>query len=99
MEGPFDQYDEHTFSSSVEPVLEALAAGAKRLGATVKAMDCALADEDGEITLFLPSHNRGESSVRINEVVCFLIDSAFCSTNVLTRRALPASERPESTCA
>lgn len=33
--------------------------------ATVKAMDCALADEDGEITLFLPSHNRGESSVRI----------------------------------
>lgn len=41
MEGPFDQYDEHTFSSSVEPVLEALAAGAKRLGATVKAMDVA----------------------------------------------------------
>ena len=36
MEGPFDQYDEHTFSSSVEPVIEALAAGAKRLGATVK---------------------------------------------------------------
>ena len=33
--------------------------------ATVKAIDCALADEDGEITLFLPSHNRGESSVRI----------------------------------
>jgi FkbM family methyltransferase len=33
--------------------------------ASVKAMDCALADEDGEITLFLPSHNRGESSVRI----------------------------------
>lgn len=33
--------------------------------ATVKAMDCALADEEGEITLFLPSHNRGESSVRI----------------------------------
>lgn len=41
MEGPFDQYDEHTFSSSVEAVLEALAAGAKRLGATVKAMDVA----------------------------------------------------------
>jgi FkbM family methyltransferase len=33
--------------------------------ATVKAIDCALADEEGEITLFLPSHNRGESSVRI----------------------------------
>ncbi|MFN3891824.1 MAG: FkbM family methyltransferase [Beijerinckiaceae bacterium] len=33
--------------------------------ATIKAMDCALADEEGEITLFLPSHNRGESSVRI----------------------------------
>jgi FkbM family methyltransferase len=33
--------------------------------ATIKAMDCALADEDGEITLFLSSHNRGESSVRI----------------------------------
>ncbi len=33
--------------------------------ATIKAMDCALADEDGEITLFLPSHNRGETSMRI----------------------------------
>ncbi|MDB5572455.1 MAG: FkbM family methyltransferase [Hyphomicrobiales bacterium] len=33
--------------------------------ATVKAIDCALADEDGEITLFLPRHNRGESSMRI----------------------------------
>ena len=41
MEGPFDQYDEHTFSSSVEPVLEALAAGAKRLGAVVKSADAA----------------------------------------------------------
>ena len=41
MEGPFDQYDKHTFSSSVEPVIEALAAGAKRLGATVKATDVA----------------------------------------------------------
>jgi FkbM family methyltransferase len=33
--------------------------------ANVKAMDCALADEEGEITLFLPSHNRGETSMRI----------------------------------
>ena len=33
--------------------------------ATIKAMDCALADEDGEITLFLPAHNRGETSMRI----------------------------------
>ncbi|HEY8581146.1 MAG TPA: FkbM family methyltransferase [Beijerinckiaceae bacterium] len=33
--------------------------------ATIKAIDCALADEDGEITLFLPSHNRGETSMRI----------------------------------
>ena len=41
MEGPFDQYDEHTFSSSVEALLDALATGAKRLGATVKAMDVA----------------------------------------------------------
>lgn len=41
MEGPFDQYDEHTFSSSVKQVIEALAAGAKRLGATVKATDVA----------------------------------------------------------
>ena len=41
MEGPFDQYDKHTFSSSVEPVIEALAAGAKRLGATVKVTDVA----------------------------------------------------------
>ena len=41
MEGPFDQYDEHTFSSSVAQVTEALAAGAKRLGAVVKATDAA----------------------------------------------------------
>lgn len=33
--------------------------------ATIKAIDCALADEEGEITLFLPSHNRGETSMRI----------------------------------
>lgn len=41
MEGPFDQYDEHTFPSSVAQVTEALAAGAKRLGAVVKATDVA----------------------------------------------------------
>jgi FkbM family methyltransferase len=33
--------------------------------ATVKAIDCAIADEDGEITLFLPAHNRGETSMRL----------------------------------
>ncbi len=33
--------------------------------ATVKAIDCAIADEDGEITLFLPAHNRGETSMRV----------------------------------
>lgn len=48
MEGPFDQYDEHTFSSSIGLVLEALAAGAKRLGATVKAMDVATGAFDAQ---------------------------------------------------
>jgi FkbM family methyltransferase len=33
--------------------------------ATVKAIDCAISDEDGEITLFLPEHNRGETSMRV----------------------------------
>ena len=32
---------------------------------TVKAVACALADKPGELTLFLDSSNRGESSVRI----------------------------------
>ena len=39
MEGPFDQYDEHTFSASTEQVIAALAAGSKKLGAEVKATD------------------------------------------------------------
>ncbi len=34
-------------------------------GALVKAMACAVADEDGEITLFIDSQNKGETSVRI----------------------------------
>jgi len=34
-------------------------------GALVKAMACAVADEDGEITLFIDRQNRGETSVRI----------------------------------
>lgn len=33
--------------------------------ATVKALDCAVADRDGEITLFVHYDNRGESSIRI----------------------------------
>jgi FkbM family methyltransferase len=33
--------------------------------ATVKALDCAVADRDGEITLFVHHDNRGESSIRI----------------------------------
>jgi FkbM family methyltransferase len=33
--------------------------------ATVKALDCAVADRDGEITLFVHHANRGESSIRI----------------------------------
>ena len=33
--------------------------------ACVKALDCAVSDKDGEITLFLPEHNRGETSMRI----------------------------------
>ena len=32
---------------------------------TVKAIACAVADLDGEITLFVDAHNRGESSMRI----------------------------------
>ena len=33
--------------------------------ANVKAVSCALADVDGEVTLFVNTHNQGESSVRI----------------------------------
>ncbi|MDH7799466.1 FkbM family methyltransferase [Beijerinckia sp. 28-YEA-48] len=33
--------------------------------ASVKALDCAVSDKDAEITLFLPTHNRGETSMRI----------------------------------
>ena len=33
--------------------------------ASIKALDCAVSDMDGEITLFLPEHNRGETSMRI----------------------------------
>jgi FkbM family methyltransferase len=33
--------------------------------ATVKAIDCAVADRDTEITLFIDPHNRGETSMRI----------------------------------
>ncbi len=32
---------------------------------TVKAMDCAVADQDGEVTLFIDSANHGESSLKI----------------------------------
>lgn len=34
-------------------------------GCIVKAIACALADQDGELTLFVDSHNRGESSIKI----------------------------------
>lgn len=33
--------------------------------ANVKALSCALADRDGEITLFMNAHNRGEASMRV----------------------------------
>jgi len=33
--------------------------------ANIKALDCAVADKDGEITLFLDRNNRGETSMRI----------------------------------
>ncbi len=33
--------------------------------ATIKAIACAVADRDGEITLFIDAENRGESSMRI----------------------------------
>jgi FkbM family methyltransferase len=33
--------------------------------ANVKALSCALADRDGEVTLFVNAYNRGESSVRV----------------------------------
>lgn len=35
--------------------------------ATVKAIDCAVADREGEITLFLDPRNQGETSVRISD--------------------------------
>ena len=33
--------------------------------ASIKALDCAAADRDGEITLFIDAHNRGQTSIRI----------------------------------
>ena len=33
--------------------------------AGIKALNCAVADKDGEITLFVDAHNRGETSMRI----------------------------------
>lgn len=33
--------------------------------ATIKALDCAVADKEGEITLFIASGNRGETSMRL----------------------------------
>jgi FkbM family methyltransferase len=33
--------------------------------ANIKAIDCAVADRDTEVTLFIDPHNRGESSMRI----------------------------------
>ncbi len=35
--------------------------------ATVKALDCAVADREGEITLFLDAQNQGRTSVRISD--------------------------------
>ena len=35
--------------------------------ASVKAIDCAIADRDGEITLFLDAANQGETSIRISD--------------------------------
>ena len=46
--GPFDQYDEHAFSASVEKVIAALATGAKKLGAEVKATDVAAGAFDAQ---------------------------------------------------
>ena len=46
--GPFDQYDEHAFSASVEKVIAALAVGAKKLGAEVKATDVAAGAFDAQ---------------------------------------------------
>ncbi len=46
--GPFDQYDEHAFSASVEKVIAALATGAKKLGAEVKASDAAAGTFDAQ---------------------------------------------------
>ena len=48
MEGPFDQYDEHTFSASVEQVIAALQVGARKLGAEVKAIDAAAGTFDAQ---------------------------------------------------
>ncbi len=39
LEGPFDQYAQHAFKGSVAEVAEAIAAGAKTLGAQIKLLD------------------------------------------------------------
>jgi hypothetical protein len=46
--GPFDQYDEHTFAASTEQVIAAMAVGAKKLGAEVKASDTAAGTFDAQ---------------------------------------------------
>ena len=54
---------------AIEPLptlFERLAYNISQSGfANVKAVSCALADVDGEVTLFVNTHNQGESSVRI----------------------------------
>jgi FkbM family methyltransferase len=57
--------------------------------ATVKALDCAVADRNGEITLFLAQGNHGETSVRISDAGEAIKVHAKTLKDILTGEAYP----------
>jgi FkbM family methyltransferase len=57
--------------------------------ATVKALDCAVADRNGEITLFLAQGNHGETSVRISDAGEAIKVPAKTLKDILTGEAYP----------
>jgi len=57
--------------------------------ATVKALDCAVADRNGEITLFLAHGNHGETSVRISDAGEAIKVHAKTLKDILSSEAYP----------
>lgn len=57
--------------------------------ATVKALDCAVADRNGEITLFLAQGNHGETSVRISDAGEAIKVPAKTLKDILSSEAYP----------